>query len=49
MPRLFPEERAAVWGDPCEDKRHLEIWSESKACDRLPQVGQPLFYGVVGV
>jgi heparan sulfate N-deacetylase/N-sulfotransferase NDST2 len=35
--RLFPEERQAVWGNPCEDKRHLEIWSEEKTCDRLPQ------------
>ena len=35
--KLFPEERQAVWGDPCEDKRHLEIWSEKKTCDRLPQ------------
>jgi len=35
--KLFPEEKQAVWGDPCEDKRHLEIWSETKTCDRLPQ------------
>jgi len=36
--KLFPEEKQAIWGDPCEDKRHLEIWSEKKTCDRLPQV-----------
>ncbi len=35
---MHPEERAPVWGDPCEDKRHLEIWSESKQCGRLPQI-----------
>lgn len=35
--RLFPEEEQAVWGNPCDDKRHLEIWSKSKTCDKLPQ------------
>ena len=35
--KLFPDESQAVWGNPCEDKRHLEIWSESKSCQRLPQ------------
>ena len=34
---LFPEETQAVWSNPCEDKRHLEIWSESKTCQKLPQ------------
>ena len=34
---LFPEETQAVWSNPCEDKRHLEIWSESKSCQKLPQ------------
>ncbi len=24
--------------DPCEDHRHLEIWSESKSCNRLPEI-----------
>lgn len=33
---LFPEERMAVWGDPCLDRRHRDIWSETKSCDRLP-------------
>ena len=35
---LFPEERQPVWSNPCDDKRHEEIWSESKSCDKLPQV-----------
>ena len=35
---LFPEERQAVWSNPCEDNRHEEIWSDSKSCDKLPQV-----------
>jgi len=36
--RLFPEERQALWSNPCDDDRHLEIWSEKKSCDKLPQV-----------
>ncbi len=24
--QLFPEERVAVWSNPCEDHRHREIW-----------------------
>ena len=35
--RLFPEEKQAVWGNPCDDDRHLEIWSEKKTCSKLPQ------------
>jgi len=34
--KLFPEEVQALWGNPCDDKRHLEIWSESKKCNKLP-------------
>jgi len=34
--KLFPEETQAVWGNPCDDKRHLEIWSETKNCNKLP-------------
>ena len=33
---LFPDEKMPIWGDPCQDRRHQEIWSESKSCDRLP-------------
>ena len=35
---LFPEEVEPVWGDPCQDRRHREIWAESKQCGRLPSV-----------
>jgi len=34
--KLFPEENQAIWGNPCDDKRHLEIWSETKHCNKLP-------------
>ena len=34
--KLFPDERQPLWGNPCDDKRHLEIWSESKNCQKLP-------------
>eukprot|EP00095_Tigriopus_kingsejongensis_P012066 maker-scaffold60_size442463-snap-gene-0.29 protein:Tk12066 transcript:maker-scaffold60_size442463-snap-gene-0.29-mRNA-1 annotation:"heparan sulfate n-deacetylase n-sulfotransferase" len=33
---MFPEETQAVWGNPCDDKRHMEIWSKTKDCSRLP-------------
>ena len=33
---LFPEERTAVWGNPCDERRHLEIFSPNKSCHRLP-------------
>jgi len=36
--KLFPEEEEAIWTNPCDDKRHLEIWSETKTCDRFPNV-----------
>lgn len=29
---IFP-----VFQNPCSYKRHLEIWSENKTCDRLPK------------
>ena len=34
--KLFPDEKQAIWSNPCDDKRHLEIWSESKQCQKLP-------------
>ncbi|XP_029962943.1 bifunctional heparan sulfate N-deacetylase/N-sulfotransferase 2 [Salarias fasciatus] len=34
---LFPEERAPLWQNPCHDKRHKDIWSKEKTCDRLPK------------
>lgn len=33
---LFPEEKTAVWGNPCIDKRHLEILSDNRTCNKLP-------------
>ena len=33
---LFPEEKSAVWGNPCLDKRHLEILADNTTCARLP-------------
>lgn len=24
--------------DPCEDKRHKDIWSKEKTCDRFPKL-----------
>nr|XP_017204190.1 bifunctional heparan sulfate N-deacetylase/N-sulfotransferase 2 isoform X2 [Oryctolagus cuniculus] len=34
---LFPEERSPLWQNPCDDKRHKDIWSKEKTCDRLPK------------
>ncbi|XP_078533770.1 bifunctional heparan sulfate N-deacetylase/N-sulfotransferase 3 [Lissotriton helveticus] len=34
---LFPEQRDPVWQNPCDDKRHRDIWSKEKTCDRLPK------------
>ncbi|CAM6031495.1 unnamed protein product, partial [Sphagnum compactum] len=33
---LYPDEKDAVWHNPCDDRRHHDIWSEAKSCDRLP-------------
>ena len=33
---LFPEEKTAVWGNPCIDKRHLEILADNRTCNKLP-------------
>uniref|UniRef100_A0A6F9DLC2 [heparan sulfate]-glucosamine N-sulfotransferase n=1 Tax=Phallusia mammillata TaxID=59560 RepID=A0A6F9DLC2_9ASCI len=33
---LYPEEKDPLWTNPCLDKRHKEIYSEDKTCDRLP-------------
>ncbi|KAG9480257.1 hypothetical protein GDO78_011979 [Eleutherodactylus coqui] len=35
--QLFPEQRDPVWQNPCDDKRHRDIWSKEKTCDRLPK------------
>lgn len=35
---LFPEERRPVWTNPCNDRRHLEIYSQNKSCNQLPNM-----------
>ncbi|XP_030650329.1 bifunctional heparan sulfate N-deacetylase/N-sulfotransferase 1 isoform X2 [Chanos chanos] len=35
---LFPSDREPLWQDPCEDKRHKDIWSKEKTCDRFPKL-----------
>lgn len=35
--RLHPEESDPIWGNPCDDARHLKIWSKSKDCESLPK------------
>lgn len=27
-----------MFQDPCEDKRHKDIWSKEKTCDRFPKL-----------
>lgn len=34
--QLFPEEADPIWGNPCDDPRHLKIWTR-KSCDQLPR------------
>uniref|UniRef100_A0A8C4YIQ0 [heparan sulfate]-glucosamine N-sulfotransferase n=1 Tax=Gopherus evgoodei TaxID=1825980 RepID=A0A8C4YIQ0_9SAUR len=34
---LFPEQKDPLWQNPCDDKRHRDIWSREKTCDRLPK------------
>ncbi|KAM4706672.1 bifunctional heparan sulfate N-deacetylase/N-sulfotransferase 4-like isoform 1-T1 [Discoglossus pictus] len=34
---LFPEQKDPVWQNPCDDRRHRDIWSRDKTCDRLPK------------
>ncbi|XP_048850864.1 bifunctional heparan sulfate N-deacetylase/N-sulfotransferase 1-like [Brienomyrus brachyistius] len=36
--QIFPQERDPIWQDPCEDKRHKDIWSKEKTCDRFPKL-----------
>nr|XP_014351371.1 PREDICTED: bifunctional heparan sulfate N-deacetylase/N-sulfotransferase 1 [Latimeria chalumnae] len=36
--QIFPEEKEPLWQDPCEDKRHKDIWSKEKTCDRFPKL-----------
>ncbi|XP_030336238.1 bifunctional heparan sulfate N-deacetylase/N-sulfotransferase 4 [Strigops habroptila] len=34
---LFPEQTDPLWQNPCDDKRHRDIWSRDKTCDHLPR------------
>ncbi|CAH2300703.1 bifunctional heparan sulfate N-deacetylase N-sulfotransferase 4 [Pelobates cultripes] len=34
---LFPEQKDPVWQNPCDDRRHRDIWSRDKTCDPLPK------------
>ncbi|XP_037256457.1 bifunctional heparan sulfate N-deacetylase/N-sulfotransferase 2 [Falco biarmicus] len=34
---IFPQEKNPLWQNPCDDKRHKDIWSKEKTCDRLPK------------
>ena len=34
---MFPEDKEPVWQNPCLYKRHAQIWSANKSCDRLPK------------
>lgn len=35
--KLHPDETDPVWGNPCDDPRHIKIWSKNKICDSLPK------------
>ena len=34
--QIFENVGIGFFQNPCDDKRHLAIWSEQKTCDRLP-------------
>nr|XP_033793758.1 bifunctional heparan sulfate N-deacetylase/N-sulfotransferase 3-like isoform X1 [Geotrypetes seraphini]XP_033793768.1 bifunctional heparan sulfate N-deacetylase/N-sulfotransferase 3-like isoform X1 [Geotrypetes seraphini]XP_033793777.1 bifunctional heparan sulfate N-deacetylase/N-sulfotransferase 3-like isoform X1 [Geotrypetes seraphini] len=34
---IFPEQKDPLWQNPCDDKRHRDIWSKKKTCNRLPK------------
>uniref|UniRef100_A0A803XP84 [heparan sulfate]-glucosamine N-sulfotransferase n=1 Tax=Meleagris gallopavo TaxID=9103 RepID=A0A803XP84_MELGA len=34
---LFPEQTDPLWQNPCDDKRHRDIWPRDKSCDHLPK------------
>ncbi|ESN94414.1 hypothetical protein HELRODRAFT_107720 [Helobdella robusta] len=35
---FYPNEILPLWTNPCNNKRHLEIWSGQKTCKRLPHL-----------
>ncbi|XP_065336089.1 bifunctional heparan sulfate N-deacetylase/N-sulfotransferase isoform X1 [Cloeon dipterum] len=34
--QMFPEEEDPIWGNPCDDSRHIKTWSHNKTCQQLP-------------
>lgn len=34
---MYPEEADPIWGNPCADHRHIEIWARNKSCEQLPK------------
>ncbi|XP_026555425.1 bifunctional heparan sulfate N-deacetylase/N-sulfotransferase 4 isoform X2 [Pseudonaja textilis] len=34
---LFPEQNDPLWQNPCDDRRHRDIWSRDKTCGHLPK------------
>ncbi|XP_076066452.1 N-deacetylase and N-sulfotransferase sfl [Oratosquilla oratoria] len=34
---MFPDEEEPIWGNPCLDRRHRDIWATSKMCEQLPK------------
>uniref|UniRef100_T1JKB2 [heparan sulfate]-glucosamine N-sulfotransferase n=1 Tax=Strigamia maritima TaxID=126957 RepID=T1JKB2_STRMM len=35
--QFFPQEKEPIWMNPCEDKRHRELWGTNKSCEQLPR------------
>ncbi|OTF72476.1 bifunctional heparan sulfate N-deacetylase/N-sulfotransferase-like protein [Euroglyphus maynei] len=35
--QIYPEERDPIWMNPCDDKRHYNIWSPNKSCYQFPR------------
>lgn len=34
---MYPEDKEPLWQNPCLYKRHIQIWSANKSCERLPK------------
>ncbi|XP_076458930.1 bifunctional heparan sulfate N-deacetylase/N-sulfotransferase-like [Babylonia areolata] len=34
---MFPQDKDPLWQNPCDYKRHINIWSGNKSCERLPK------------
>ena len=34
----YPQEKEPIWTNPCDDRRHMEIYPKWKDCEKLPQV-----------